>query len=63
MKFEENLSRLTVTVRFQNNESFKNVIFHTFFSHKLVYFAPTFWKSWFHISDNIASVVGDPQYH
>ena len=26
-----------------------------------IYFSPTFWKSWVHISDNIAGVVGGPK--
>ena len=27
---------------------------------KQIYFSPIFWKSWVHISDNIAGVVGGP---
>ena len=30
---------------------------------KQIYFSLTFLKSWFHISNNIAGVVGDPQYY
>ena len=28
-----------------------------------VYFSPTFLKSWVHISDNIAGIIGAPQNH
>ena len=30
---------------------------------KQIRFSPTFGKSWVHISDDIAIVVGDPQYN
>ena len=37
--------------------SYSNVAFT-----KQIYFSPTFLKLWVHIFDNIAGVVGDPQY-
>ena len=37
--------------------SYKNLVVT-----KQIYFSPTFLKSGVHISDNIAGVVGDPQY-
>ena len=49
MVFQENFWRLTVTVRLQTNEYFKNMNF-----------SPTFLKPWAHVSDNFACVVGGP---
>ena len=71
MVFEENSLRLTVTARFQKISTSKTWILLSFFSVsynnmvviKQIYFSLTFLKSWFHISNNIAGVVGDPQYY
>ena len=65
MVFEEKFLKLTVIVCFQNNESFENVNFLTYsigynvVVTKIIYFSPQFLKSWPHIFDNIAVVVGD----
>ena len=74
--FEEKFLRSTVKVRFPKNEYFRDVNFLILFFHsisynnvvvtKQIYFSPTFLKSWVHISDNIAGVlglVGDAQYY
>ena len=68
--FEEKFLRLTVKVRFPKNEYFRNVNFLILFFHsisynnvvvtKQIYFSPTFLKSWVHISDNTAGVLGGP---
>ena len=71
MMFEENLLRCTVIVHFQKMITSKTWIFLSFFSvsynnvvaTKQIYFLSTFLKSWFHISDNIAGVVGGLQYY
>ena len=72
MMFAENFLRLTVLVRFQKHGYFKNVNFLPNFSvnsynnlivTKQIYFLLTFLKSYVHIYDNIAGVVGGPQYY
>ena len=65
MVFEENSLRLTVTVRLQKSDYFKNVNFLIFFSVsynkvvvvKQIYFSPTFLKSRAHIYDSIVLQV------
>ena len=72
MMFPENILRLTVLVRFQKHGYFTNVNFLPNFSvnsynnlivTKQIYFLLTFLKSYVHIYDNIAGVVGVPQYY
>ena len=70
MEFEDNFLGLTVAVRFQKNQYFKKrELSYPFFQSivhnnvaviKQIYFFAT---SWVHISDNIAGVVGGPQYY
>ena len=67
MVFEKDFLKLTVIVCFQNNECFENVTFLTYsigynvVVTKIIYFSPQFLKSWPHIFDNTAGVVGDQQ--
>ena len=73
MLLEENVFRLTVTVRLQKSYWFKTFEFCFTFSQSIsynnvldtqkIYFASTFLKSWVHISYNIALVVGGPKYY
>ena len=70
MVSEENFLKLTVTVRFQRTSTSKTCMFLLFFSvsynnvvvTKRIYYSLTFLKSWVHICDNVADVVGGPQY-
>ena len=57
---KENFSRSTVTVLFSY---FFQSINYNVVDTKQIYFSPTFSKSWMKISDNIAGVLGDPQYY
>ena len=72
MAFEENILRLTVTVRFQKKKCalcnrefsysfFQSISYNNVVVTKQFFFSPIFLKSWIHISDNIAGVVGGPQ--
>ena len=73
MLFEDNFLGLSVAVRFQKNEYFKkrefsypffqSVVYNNVIVTKQIYILTTFLKSWVRISDNIAGVVGDPQYY
>ena len=71
MVSDENFLRLTVTVRFQKTSTSKACMFLLFFSvsynnvvvTKQIYYSLTFLKSWVHICDNVAGVVGGPQYY
>ena len=73
MVFEDNFLQLTVAVRFQKNGYFKkrefscpffqSIIYNKLVVTKQIYFLTTFLKSWVHIYDNIAGVVGGPQYY
>ena len=42
---------------------FQSVSYNNVVIRKETYFSPTFLKSWIHIYDNIAGVVGNPQYY
>ena len=70
--FEENLIEETITVRFQKKTKkkrefsylfFESISFNNVLVTKQVYFSSSFFKSWFHISDNIAGVVEGPKYY
>ena len=73
MVFKENTLGLTVTVRFQKNEYFKkcefsylffqSISYKKVFVTKKIYFSLKFLKSLVHISNNIAGIVGGPQYY
>ena len=71
MVFEENFLRSTITVRFKKRVLQKGEFSYYFFSvsydkvvaTKQIYFSSTFLRSWIHISDNIAGVVGGSQYY
>ena len=74
MVFKDNFLGLTVAVRFQKYEYFKVCEFsYPFFFQSIVYnnvvvtkqicFLTIFLKLWVHISDNIAGLVGGPQYY
>ena len=58
---KENFSRSTVTVLF--SYFFQSINYNNVVDTKQIYFSPTFSKSWMRISDNIAGVLGDPQYY
>ena len=58
---KENFSRSTVTVLF--SYFFQSINYNNVVDTKQIYFSPTFSKSWMKISDNIAGVLGDPQYY
>ena len=71
MVCEKNFLRLTVTGCFQKMSTSKMWIFLLFLSvtynnvviTKQIYFSSTFLKSWVHISDNIAGVVGGTEHY
>ena len=58
---KENFSRSIVTVLF--SYFFQSINYNNVVDTKQIYFSPTFSKSWMKISDNIAGVLGDPQYY
>ena len=60
MVFQDNFLRFTVTICFQKMKYLKNVSFFNHFFQSISYKNKS-WvkiKSWAHISDNIAGVVG-----
>ena len=68
MVFEDNFLILTVTVSYCAKKSwifllFFSVSYNNMVVTKQIYFWPTFLKSWVHISDDIAGVVGGLQYY
>ena len=73
MVFEENFLRLTVPVSFQKKWVLQKREFSYYFLQSVsynnvvvkikIYFSSTFSKLWVHISDNIAGVVGSPDYY
>ena len=77
MVFEENFLRLTVLASFQKKKLNKWILqkreFFYYFLQSVsynnvivtiqIYFLPTFLKLWVHISNNIAGVVGGPEYY
>ena len=42
---------------------FQSISYNNVVIRKETYFSHTFLKSWIHIHDNIAGVVGNPQYY
>ena len=50
-------SKTLVFLSFFQAISYKNLVIT-----RQIYFLRTFLKSWVHVSDDIAGVVGDPQY-
>ena len=61
MIFEDDFLRSTVIV--EKLSTSKKERFNNFFVTKQIYFSSAFLKSWVNISDNIAGVIGGPQYN
>ena len=71
MLFKDNFFGLTVAIRFQKYGYFKKrflsffqlTVYNNEVVTKQIHFLNTFLKSWVHISDDIAGVIGGPHYY